>query len=138
MQRRERIEQAATLLNTNPMRLFVYGTLKRGHALHSHLEKQMFLGVGQTLPEFRLVKCSWYPAMVDTPNGRSIRGEVWEVEEATIQHLDIVEDVASGLYERRLISLLPPFDDAPSIAYVYLRETRGMPDCGEEWHSPID
>lgn len=117
----------------NGIRLFVYGTLKRGHRLHSHLDGQSYLGEGRTLPEFRLLNCGWYPALVESDKGRSIRGEVWQVDDKTLQRLDEVEDVSSGLYERRVISLLAPFDDAPAITYVYLQDVTGLPDCGEEW-----
>lgn len=117
----------------NDIRLFAYGTLKRGHRLHSHLDGQSYLGEGQTLPQFRLLNCGWYPALVESNEGRSIRGEVWLVDDGTLQRLDEVEDVSSGLYERRAIPLLTPFDDAPAITYVYLQDVTGMPDCGDEW-----
>jgi len=115
------------------IRLFVYGTLKRGHRLNRHLDGQSYLGEGQTLPEFRLLNCGWYPALVESNEGRSIRGEVWQVNEETLQRLDEVEDVGSGLYERREISLLAPFDDAAAITYVYLQDVTGLADCGDEW-----
>lgn len=115
------------------MQLFVYGTLKRGHRLHAHLAGQKYLGEGQTRPEFRLLNCGWFPALVESSDGRSIRGEVWEVDETTLARLDEVEDVAGGLYERRLIRLRPPFDGVSTIAYVYRQDTTGMPDCGDEW-----
>lgn len=119
--------------NGNGMRLFVYGTLKRGHPLHGHLLGQTCLGDGRTLPEFRLLNCGWYPALVESDEGRSIRGEVWEVDDETLRRLDEVEDVPSGLYERRTISLQAPFDDAPAITYVYRQDVTGLPDCGDEW-----
>lgn len=115
------------------MRLFTYGTLKRGHRLHGHLAAQSYLGEAQTLPEFRLLNCGWYPALVESSDGRSIRGELWDVDEATSELLDEVEEVGSGLYERRLISLQPPFDDSLAIAYVYLQDVTGFSDCGDEW-----
>jgi gamma-glutamylcyclotransferase (GGCT)/AIG2-like uncharacterized protein YtfP len=118
------------------MRLFTYGTLKRGHRLHGHLAGQSYLGEAQSLPEFRLHNCGWYPALVESSDGRSIRGELWDVDEATLMLLDEVEEVGTGLYERRWICLQPPFDDSPAIAYVYLRDSAGLPDCGNEWPLP--
>lgn len=118
------------------MRLFTYGTLKRGHRLSCHLAGQTYLGDARTLPEFRLHNCGWYPALVESSDGRAIRGELWDVDETTMNRLDEVEDVGSGLYERRLIQLLPPFDDLPAIAYVYLQDVTGLPDCGDEWPLP--
>ena len=117
----------------NSIRLFVYGTLKRGNRLHSHLDGQLYLGEGQTMPEFRLLNCGWYPALVESNDGQSIRGEVWQIDDETRRCLDEVEDVAGGLYERRVISLLAPFDDAPAITYVYLQDVTGLVDCGDEW-----
>jgi hypothetical protein len=52
------------------MRLFTYGTLKRGHQLHGHLAAQSYLGDAQTLPEFRLLNCGWYPALVESSGDR--------------------------------------------------------------------
>lgn len=119
------------------MRLFVYGTLKRGHRLHGCLTGQRYLGQALTLPEFKLLNCGWYPALVESGDGRAIRGELWEVDAATLKRLDEVEEVDSGLYERREISLQSPFDDAPAIAYVYLQDTTALTDCGDEWpHLP--
>lgn len=127
------INQPMTLLSESHTRLFVYGTLKRGHRLHSHLAGQTCLGEGQTTVGFRLLKCGWYPALVESEPGLAIRGEVWEVDDETLQRLDVVEEVSSGLYERRQISLQPPFDDAPAIAYLYLQDVAGLPDCGDQW-----
>lgn len=127
------IQRDRTGADANGIRLFVYGTLKRGHRLHSHLKGQSYLGEGQTLPEFRLLNCGWYPALVESEDGRSICGEVWQVDNETLKRLDEVEDVGSGLYERREISLLAPFDDAAAITYVYLQDVTGLADCGDEW-----
>jgi gamma-glutamylaminecyclotransferase len=115
------------------MRVFTYGTLKRGHRLHSHLCGQRFIGEAWTRPEFRLHNCGWYPALVESGDGRAIHGELRDVDEATLDQLDEVEEVGNGLYERRLIPLQPPFDDSPAISYVYLGDVTGLTDCGDEW-----
>jgi len=115
------------------MRIFVYGTLKRGHRLHHHLAGQCFVGQARTRPEYRLVNCGWYPALIESSPGRSIDGEVWEVSGETLECLDEVEGVSNGLYIRRVIALQAPFDDAPVMTYFYLQSIDGLSDCGDEW-----
>ena len=115
------------------MRIFVYGTLKRGHRLHHHLAGQRYVGPARTCAEFRLLNCGWYPALVESDAGRSICGEVWDVCEKTLERLDDVEGVSCGLYRRQMIPLLPPYDDVPAMTYVYQRSVTGLTDCGDEW-----
>ena len=118
------------------MRVFVYGTLQRGRRLHGHLVGQHFVANAATLPDYVLFKVDWYPGLVDAPSpgaGNSVRGEVWEIDDATLAVLDEVEDIESGLYERKPIRLQPPFDRDDVIAYFYLGDVEGCPDCGDRW-----
>lgn len=115
------------------MRIFVYGTLKRGYRLHHHLTGQTFVGEARTVPAYRLFRIDWFPALVDASEGQAIHGEVWEVDAAGLIELDAVEEVHDGLYERRRIQLQPPFDRELVEAYFYLRDVSGSEDCGPSW-----
>ncbi|NQV27506.1 MAG: gamma-glutamylcyclotransferase [Rhodopirellula sp.] len=118
------------------MLVFVYGTLQRGRALHQHLAGQHFVDVAQTLPDYRLYRIVWYPGLVDAPaseSGLAIHGEVWDVDETTLKVLDDVEEVGSGLYERRPVSLQEPFDQSEVMAYFYLGDVEGCSDNGDRW-----
>lgn len=115
------------------MRVFVYGTLKRGHCRAHFLQGQMFLGEAQSRPLYRLVNCGEYPGLIDSIDGLSIEGELWEVDEDCLAELDREECIDVGLYARRVIQLRPPHEAAHAEAYFYLGETRGLADCGTCW-----
>ena len=118
------------------MLVFVYGTLQRGQRLHQHLAGQRFVGEARTQPEYRLLRIDWYPGLVAAESasaGTSVCGEVWDVDDQTLKILDTVEDVGSGLYERKPVRLLKPFDGEDVIAYFYLGNVEGCSDCGDRW-----
>lgn len=118
------------------MLVFVYGTLQRGRALHEHLTGQRFVGTAQTCAQYRLYRIDWYPGLVDaapSQKGLAIYGEVWDVDATTLRTLDEVEEVDSGLYERRQVLLQSPFDRAEVIAYFYCGDVEGCSDNGDRW-----
>jgi gamma-glutamylcyclotransferase (GGCT)/AIG2-like uncharacterized protein YtfP len=108
------------------MMLFVYGTLKRGGSNHSWLEGQRFVSEAATLPVFRLYEIDGYPGMIFAPEGgESVRGEVWDVDEACLARLDALEDVEGGEYAREVIPLIESFGSAEVQGYRYLRSISG-------------
>lgn len=114
--------------------IFVYGSLKKGESNHGLMQGQRFLANVQTLPQYRLYALDHYPAMIeDAVGGRSIEGELWEVEEARMPALDRLEGVSQGLYRRALIPLLPPHDHLKVEGYLYLRSLAGREECGSAW-----
>lgn len=115
------------------MLVFVYGTLKRGHCRASNLSGQRFVGTAETVPRYRMRDVGTYPGLIESADGLAIQGEVWEVDNACLQRLDVVEAVNEGEYERRAIALQAPFDHEPVEAYFYLRPTETMADCGITW-----
>ncbi len=107
-------------------RVFVYGTLKVGGTNHHFLHGQTLLGSARTPPGYRLYLVADYPGMVRDPSDtRGVTGEVWEVDDATLAQLDILEGLEEGLYRRDAIDLPPPFESAPVLTYLYLRNIRG-------------
>ena len=116
------------------MRLFVYGTLKRGHSNHGYLRGQQFIGMAMTHPRYRLHDLGGYPGMVlDERDGISIHGEVWEVDAACLERLDQLEDIAGQEYVREVTPLLPPFDQERIEGYRYLRDVSKAPVLGASW-----
>jgi gamma-glutamylcyclotransferase (GGCT)/AIG2-like uncharacterized protein YtfP len=111
--------------------LFVYGTLKRGQRHHDLLSGQRFLGEATTEPCFRLHDCGPYPCLVEVPdNGIAVRGEVYLVDAATLDRLDVLEDVPH-LYERRTIRLTG--FGAPVAVYLSRQDTTDFPVCNDSW-----
>lgn len=97
--------------------MFVYGTLMKGELHHTTIAKARFVRAAETRPEYDLVQIDYYPAML--PGGACrIRGELYEVDEQTLDHLDELEEVPQ-YYERHTIELA---DGCRAFAYVMPRE----------------
>ncbi len=141
--------------------LFVYGTLKRGHQRNQMMKDQLYLGVSITQPKYVMYQMGSFPALVEVPHtvregyslpeaaaGSPIHGELYEVDDECLVHLDKVEGVRDGLFERKYIELdrsyllnLPTvqnvFNDyhqGRAVAYFYKRSIEGAPrNCGPFW-----
>jgi gamma-glutamylcyclotransferase (GGCT)/AIG2-like uncharacterized protein YtfP len=71
-------------------RVFVYGTLKKGFALHGHLQKKDVEFLGEAVLEGAdLVSVGWYPGVV--PGDGQVYGELYGVSENTLRTLDMAE-----------------------------------------------
>lgn len=73
--------------------LFVYGTLKKGHALHSWIEGQQFVGKAE-VSDACLIDAGPYPIMVAPVNGASVIGELYLVDEDLFKALSDMEHKA--------------------------------------------
>ena len=114
--------------------IFVYGSLKRGFALHRFLSQQDFVATASTQPHYRLFDCGTYPAMVKVAvGGRSVKGELFRVDQQCLVRLDDVEGVEEGLYVRDPVCLCSPFETCGAMAWFFLPSTKGLLDCGSEW-----
>lgn len=115
------------------MQVFVYGSLKKGYALHHLLAAEPFVGFAQTVPHYRIYDLGEYPGLIDVPDGVEINGEVYSVSLEALKRLDFAEGVAAGLYARRRILLKPPFETATTEAWFWLKSIQGCRDCGTNW-----
>ncbi|MFN9719141.1 MAG: gamma-glutamylcyclotransferase [Planctomycetota bacterium] len=120
--------------------IFVYGSLKRGCSLHHLLEQQQFVGTAITRPIYRIFNLGSYPGLIDFPDGTTIHGEVYVIDQQGLAQLDDAEGVADGLYARREICLdtstLPASfrgGEAFFFAWFWLRSVAGRADCGNYW-----
>lgn len=113
--------------------VFVYGSLKRGFALHGLLQGQLFLGNAVTEPLYRLFDLGSYPGLVEWPEGLAIRGEVYQVDFECLRRMDEAEGVAERLYVRRTILLQERFESSDVHAWFWLNAVQGLRDCGSEW-----
>jgi len=115
-------------------RFFIYGTLKRGLSNSHYMEGQRFIAEAVTKTVYRMVDCGGYPGMFPvTEMGLSIVGEIWEVNEAGREQLDILEDVAVGLYVVKPVELELPYADQEIFTYLYDWPVIGKRDVGAEW-----
>lgn len=111
-------------------RIFVYGTLKRGQCRHAALAGQRFLEEAATEPLYRLYDCGDYPALVESPAGVAVWGELWEVDEPCLARIDVIEGVAEGLYRRQTVQLQ---DRPPAETYIYLHDVSGLAELGDRF-----
>ncbi len=104
--------------------VFVYGTLKKGFPNHARfLGTARLVGAFRTVSAFPLVlngaRCS--PCLVDTPGaGSRVRGEVYDVGQATLAALDRLERTAApDGYRRRPIDVVSCGNEAEGRLRVY-------------------
>lgn len=114
-------------------RVFVYGTLKRGGDNHGWIERQQFIAEAHTKPLYRMFDLGGYPGMIRAKEGFAIEGEVWDVDDAGLAQLDVLEDTEGGEYERVLIELDGEFANQQVEGYLYLRNVEGRRDVGTCW-----
>ncbi|MFQ5732446.1 MAG: gamma-glutamylcyclotransferase [Planctomycetaceae bacterium] len=114
------------------VRLFVYGTLKRGYCRNFALAGQTFLGEARTRPGYRLYDCGDYPALVRAKVGCSIRGELWDVSAECLERIDVIEGVEERWYERGPVQLEPPHEQ-PAVSYFFLGNVAGLRLCEDLW-----
>jgi len=104
------------------MKVFVYGTLKKGRGNHHLLSQSKFLGTAETLPQYTMVSLGAFPGVIE--NGiTQIQGEIYEVNAEQLVRLDRLEghpnfyrrDEIETSEGKAWIYLLPP---------EYLQHTR--------------
>lgn len=84
-----------------PEHVFVYGTLKRDHHNHRLLASSLF--VGERKIAGRMHSLGGFPAVV-LEGGTTVHGELYEVDEPTMQRLDRLEGCPS-FYQRTRVSM---------------------------------
>lgn len=131
------------------MKIFIYGTLKRGECRAGLLRDQRFLGVVRTAARYRLYDTGSYPVLVEVDaaggeagEGRPIEGELWQVDDECLAKLDEVECVPD-LYQRGAIELqvssragVGSEEDVSVVgaqAYFFQGSVAGLRDCGACW-----
>jgi gamma-glutamylaminecyclotransferase len=73
------------------MKVFVYGTLKRGYGNHGYLRSSKFEGNAYSKDCYTLYNCG-FPLAYRKPDGYPIAGEIYEVPETVLtQDLDRLE-----------------------------------------------
>jgi gamma-glutamylcyclotransferase (GGCT)/AIG2-like uncharacterized protein YtfP len=101
--------QLGKSFGTNPQthRVFVYGTLKRGHSNHALLETSRFLGEAATLKTYWMITTGVFPVVLDAVPAdfghkpRAIAGEIYHVDDATLGELDRLEREGRS-YDRKV------------------------------------
>jgi gamma-glutamylcyclotransferase (GGCT)/AIG2-like uncharacterized protein YtfP len=95
------------------VRLFVYGSLRRGQAHHDELAGASFLGASVTVASYRVLDVAGYPALV--PGSAAVTGELYAVPPALLGGLDAFE---GRRYRRGVVRLA----DGSQVEAYLLRE----------------
>ncbi|MGX8012798.1 gamma-glutamylcyclotransferase family protein [Mesorhizobium sp. ORM8.1] len=107
------------------LKLFVFGTLKHGFALHDQgLRGAAFLGGYCTAQVYPMVVAGpWYaPTMINTPGaGKRVTGELYVINAEQLAALD--ESVDKPGNYRLDISVIPEAGGSPIRAMVYMKAT---------------
>lgn len=98
--------------------IFVYGTLKRGYHNNDLLGDSQLLGNYETLPRWGLISLGSFPGML--PGNKAVKGEVYVVDDETLERLDLLEGVAHGMYSRRMIWVVNPVTLVKREVYAYI------------------
>ncbi len=111
--------------------VFVYGTLKKGGPLHQALGDSRLVHITTTKePKWQLRSTGSYPAM---GKGQGyVSGQVYEVDESVLQHLDWVEGVPN-LYKRERVDMVNW--PSPVWAYVFNQDLPNDPDAANKTYS---
>jgi gamma-glutamylcyclotransferase (GGCT)/AIG2-like uncharacterized protein YtfP len=99
------------------MKLFVYGTLKRGHTNHSLLNEARYLCDASTDNNYTLF-VGGLPCLVEAA-GKGAVGELYEIDEGTLYKLDRLEG-HPRFYERKTITVYETDSGHEVKAYAYI------------------
>lgn len=99
------------------MKVFVYGSLKRGFGNHVVLGDSPMLGEAMTAsPSWQMLDLGAFPAVVQGQG--HIHGEVYEVNEDVFQSLDYLEGYPS-FYDRHEVEVIVQGEPRPMRAWMY-------------------
>jgi gamma-glutamylcyclotransferase (GGCT)/AIG2-like uncharacterized protein YtfP len=105
--------------------VFVYGTLRRGQAGAMSIRFPGSKFVGEAKVTGRLYDLGAYPGVLLIDSNSSVVGEVCEVDDKTLNELDVFE--ASSNYLRKQVEISPGTDGRTCWIYV--------PENGPEFYS---
>ena len=87
---------------TKKTKVFVYGSLRKGHGNHRLLTESDFKGVYVTLGQYHMVSLGGFPAVFEDKKVGHVTGELYEVDDPTLKRLDALEGNGS-FYTRKEI-----------------------------------
>src|SRR5436309_5661859 len=112
------------------VRVFVFGTLKRGFPLHHGLAGAAFLGACRTVQRFPMfVAGPWFaPMMMNEPGvGQRVVGELYEIDAAGLARIDAMESIGQPGNFRIPVDVEPVDGGAPCAAFAYMK-SRALAD----------
>jgi gamma-glutamylaminecyclotransferase len=107
--------------------IFVYGTHKRGFACHAPLlDSATFVGTFRTLEAYPLIVTGPFfsPILLNAPNsGDRVFGEVFAIDDKTLEALDRAENIQSPLFSRNVLPVAATADPSfTANTHVYMAD----------------
>lgn len=126
------------------MKVFVYGSLMKHLGNHPVIAGEEFLCSGVTQRNFKMVSFGWYPGVLKDENGSPVIGELYDVSEETMSHLDRLEG-NGRFYQRELVDIDPigtvnqtPEKTGKAWMYVLMENTLNCKDVSScDWRSHL-
>src|SRR5438270_11642597 len=112
------------------VRVFVFGTLKRGFPLHHGLAGAAFLGACRTVQRFPMfVAGLWFaPMMMNEPGvGHRVVGELYVLDSAGLARIDAMESIGQPGNFRIPVDV-EPVDGRATCAAVGYRKSGALAD----------
>jgi|TARA_R110000744_G_scaffold372683_2_gene484457 gamma-glutamylaminecyclotransferase len=101
--------------------VFVYGTLRQGHANHFIMRPTVKIGAGLTNDKYAMYVAG-IPFLVEDEQVSKIKGELYAVDETTFEILDVLEGHPKW-YERKKVDVT--VEGIEHNAWVYFNEKQG-------------
>jgi gamma-glutamylaminecyclotransferase len=106
-------------------KVFVFGTLKKGFPLHEEgLQGATYLGPYRTVEKYpMMVAGPWYAPMMmhESGVGWHVKGELYEVDDETLERLDALESIHKPDNYRVIVEVEPFEAGDITSAYVYVK-----------------
>ena len=100
------------------MKIFVYGTLKKGFGNHYLLEESRFLGKASLTGNYRMISLDAFPMVVESQEEYTIYGELYEIDKQTLVSLDMLEGYPH-FYDRDVVTVIDDIGKSHD-AYMYI------------------
>ena len=86
------------------IKIFVYGTLKKGYALNNELRDSKFIGNG-IIKGYKMYSNGYFPMITKGDKSNAVTGEIYEVsDEETLRVLDMIEGAYIRTKEKALLT----------------------------------
>lgn len=115
--------------------MFVYGTLKRGFPSHRFLRDADFVGYAWTRDRYALYQDE-YPGVFPGEPVSRIRGEVYALDDETLQRLDLLEDHPHLYHRERAVMEMDSGVLLTAWIYFYPHASGRLFPEGE-WNPPL-
>ncbi len=112
-------------------KVFVYGTLKRGFSNHYYLADAKFIGNATTKEKYAMYEDFGIPFVYKDEKVSHIKGEVYEVDDATLSAIDHLEGHPE-VYKRELVKvILENGEEIDAWIYFYPEKRGKLNPSGE-------